>query len=121
MKTTTRALLAATATTAALIGLSACGGHGGTGSISPRGTTHGTFRYCSYTPDGDGIEISHHEATPCVVNDTRNKSERKPHAHTTTPTGYAVHAPSGSTTAKATTSKPKTVKVPAYKPKPKSR
>jgi len=81
--------------------LAACGATGhGTGSITPVGTTHGTFRYCSYTPDSDGIEISRHESAPCVVNDTRSKNDRKKKATTTvvpgSPSSPTPTSPAGS-------------------------
>jgi hypothetical protein len=69
-------LYAAAAAALSVAVLTACTGHG-TGSITPTGTTHGTFRYCSYTPTGSGIKISRHEHVPCVVDDTRSTGDRK--------------------------------------------
>jgi hypothetical protein len=85
--TQARTATAMVGTTLSLTLLAACAssGHHGTGSITPVGSTRGTFRYCSYTPDSDGIEISHHEATPCVVGDARSKKDRKKKGGVTVP------------------------------------
>lgn len=83
-----RAAFAAVLTVGALGTVAACGGHG-TGTISPSGYAHGTYRYCSYTPTGSGIKISHHESDPCLVNDTRSTKDRKHDTHT----GHGAYAP----------------------------
>jgi hypothetical protein len=75
--------------------LTACSGGHGTGSITPSGTTHGTFHYCSYTPTGSGIKISRREHTPCVVEDTRSTKDRK---KTTTPSSHAAASTHSSST-----------------------
>jgi hypothetical protein len=134
-KLTMRHMVGMAAGTGALLLLSpvivACGASSGTGSITPSGTTHGTFRYCSYTPDSDGIEISHHEATPCVVGDARSKKDRKKKAKhpvvvpvpRTSATGRSSNG--SLPTAKATTKTPSTKastkapKLSLTKPKPK--
>lgn len=131
----------ATAGVGAALGLSmiaACGAAShSTGSIAPSGTAHGTFRYCSYTPDDDGIEISHHQATPCVVGDARSKKDRKkkkgtkiyvPVRPTSSTTGRSSNGSSSSTkkptpatskapSPKATTTAPKLSLVKTPKPK----
>jgi hypothetical protein len=107
-----RQIKIATAATGVVMALgtlaTACGASShGTGTISPVGTYHG-IRYCSYTPDSDGIEISHHEAAPCVVNDTRSKNDRKKTTSPTSTTGknsYSTPKAAKTTKAKKTTTK----------------
>jgi hypothetical protein len=133
--TKARIATAAVGTALALSTIAACGASSGTGSIAPSGTAHGTFRYCSYTPDSDGIEISHHEATPCVVGDARSKKDRKKKAKpaktvyvpvrpTSSATGRSSHgSATKSPTAKPTTAAPKATKTPVSLkklPKPRS-
>lgn len=77
-----RSYWAATGATGALLLassiLTACGtAHGSDGTIRPYGTAHGTFPYCAYKVDDDGIEIGRYATTPCVVGDARSKKDRK--------------------------------------------
>lgn len=122
-KLTMKHMVGMAAGTGALLLLSpvivACGASSGTGSITPSGTTHGTFRYCSYTPDGDGIEISHHEATPCVVGDARSKKDRKKKGATTyvpvRPTSSATGRSSNGSSSSTKKPTPATTKAPSPK------
>lgn len=106
--------------------ITACGisGHSD-GTVHPHGTAHGTFPYCVYKPDDDGIEISHHATTPCVVGDARSKKDRKKKAKpsatayvpvrpSSSATGHAFNGsvPTKAPTAKTTTA-PKVTKSPA--------
>lgn len=109
------ALTAGTGAALALTAISACGastGHGHYGSVIPQGTSHGTFPYCSYTPDSDGIEISHWEHTPCLVTDVRTRKERK-HA-TPSPTHSTIFVPP--TTPRTTPTPTRTLTPPTTTP-----
>lgn len=115
-KAVTTFAVAGMAAVAASAVLTACGAAHGTGSISPIGTTNGTFHYCSYTPGSTGIQISRHEAVPCVVLDTRSRSDRKKAAHTRVPVVVSTH---GSKTSKSSPGKSFSVKK-SFGSKPKT-
>lgn len=113
MTRTLRTVAVVTATAGTLLLVAACGSGHGTGSVTPLGTTHGTYRYCSYTPTGSGISISQYEYVPCVVQDTRTKKARKaqPTQRATISSTVVVIPHTGRTATVKAPSAPKTTKT----------
>jgi hypothetical protein len=76
-----------------------------TPTVRPVGFKSGIFRYCSYTPESDGIKVYNGEQTPCLVTNSRDRSTRK------RPTPPPVAVPTGKATARTATPTPKPVKT----------
>lgn len=77
-----------------------------TGSISPAGNAHGTFRYCSYTPVEDGIRIAEEASVPCIVTDAREADDRKKKAKKKARPSATAYVPAPAATGRTVTIRP---------------
>lgn len=47
----------------------------------PHGTGTGTFRYCAYTVEQDGVHVDEHQSVPCLLTDVREADDRSGFHH----------------------------------------